>query len=411
VIRFSSGDGLRYEAISPRPSLFWNWVMKGYRNNFIRKTHNVSGFVYEEIDRLRGLVGSDARILIAPNHSDNADGLVLYRLAEEVDSMFCQMATRELFEGNFGFRHFIFPRCGIFPIDREGSVLGALKSAKDVLVRIAKPLVVYPEGEVYHTNDRLTPLREGAAAMALTSQKALKDKAPVYIVPVALKYHYLDPEAAMAGLAKQLTGLESRFKWVAKPEESISRRIYRFASGLLALKEVEFLGSPGSGTVPDRVENLRDKLLERLENRHLGKLGSGELPDRISMVHRRIVERIKEEEATDETRRACRRDLDLTFIVVQLFSYPGDYIHEYPTVERIGETLLKFEQDLGDGGYVTPVSARQLTFRIGEPIDTREYVNQKSREAVRAMTDVLSERLQKALDEIGPGTHIKDLKG
>ena len=98
--------------------------MKGYRNNFIRKTHNVSGFVYEEIDRLKGLVGSDARILIAPNHSDNADGLVLYRLAEEVDSMFCQMATRELFEGNFGFRHFIFPRCGIFPIDREGSVLG-----------------------------------------------------------------------------------------------------------------------------------------------------------------------------------------------------------------------------------------------------------------------------------------------
>lgn len=383
--------------------------MKGYRNKFIRKTHNVSGIFYEEIDRLKELVQSEARILIAPNHSDNADGLVLYRLAEEVDSMFCQMATRELFEGDFGFRHFIFPRCGVFPIDREGSVLGALKSAKDVLVRIAKPLVVYPEGEVYHTNDRLTPLREGAAAMALTSQKALEDEAPVYIVPVALKYRYLDPQAAMAGLAKQLTGLESRFKWVAKPEESIPRRIYRFASGLLALKEVEFLGSPGSGTVPDRVENLRDKLLGRLENRHLGKVGSGEISDRISMVHRRIVERIKEE-ATDESRRACRRDLDLLFIVVQLFSYPGDYIQEYPSVERIGETLLKFEQDLGDGGYVTPVSARQLTFRIGEPIDTREYLNGKSREAVRAMTDVLSERLQKALDEIGPGTHIKDLK-
>ena len=59
-----------------------------------------------------------------------------------------------------------------------------LKAAKDVLLRLKRPLVVYPEGEVYHTNDRLTPLREGAAMMALTAQKALDGEVPVFIVPV-----------------------------------------------------------------------------------------------------------------------------------------------------------------------------------------------------------------------------------
>ena len=408
--RFLSGDEHHFKFVAPRPSRFWNWVMSGYRHNLIRKTHSVSAYAYEELDRLKDLVKSGARILIAPNHTDHADGLALYQLADEVDTMFCYMATHQLFEGSFGLRYFIFPRCGVFPIDREGSALGALKAAKDVLIRLGYPLVVYPEGEIYHTNDRLTPLREGAAAMALTSQRALKDGSGIYIVPVALKYRYLDPEGTMKGLSKQLSKLEARFTWIANPEESIPRRIYRFASGLLALKEVEYLGSPSSGTVPDRVENLRDKLLERMENRHVGKVGHEDFPERVNTVHRRILEQLKDKEISEDRRVACRRDLDVLFIVVQLFSYPGDYIHDYPTVERIAETLIKFEQDLGHGGYPKPVSDRQLTFRIGEPIDMRDYLGQKTKEAVPKVTELLFERLQQSLDEMGPGTHVKDLK-
>ena len=33
------------------------------------------------------------------------------------------------------------------------------------------------------------------------------------------------------------------------------------------------------------------------------------------------------------------------FVALQLFSYPGDYVRQEPTFERIAETLLKFEQD------------------------------------------------------------------
>jgi hypothetical protein len=40
----------------------------------------------------------------------------------------------------------------------------------------------------------------------------------------------------------------------------------------------------------------------------------------------------------------------------------------------------------------------------------RDYLGQKTKEAVPKVTELLFERLQQSLDEMGPGTHVKDLK-
>ena len=80
-------------------------------------------------------------------------------------------------------------------------------------------------------------------------------------------------------------------------------------------------------------------------------------------------------------------------------------------MERIAETLIKFEQDLSDReGYPEPAGERRLTFRIGEPIDMRDYLSVKSRVAVSNCTEALSGRLQAALDEIGMGTPLEELE-
>ena len=64
-----------------------------------------------------------------------------------------------------------------------------------MLMTSGRWLVVFPEGEIYHTNERLTPLREGVAFMALTAQREL-DRAPggahVWVVPTAIRYRYLE---------------------------------------------------------------------------------------------------------------------------------------------------------------------------------------------------------------------------
>ncbi len=56
----------------------------------------------------------------------------------------------------------------------------AMKTAVDIMQNRPHPLVIFPEGDVYHTNDRIMPFRDGAAAMALMA--ARKAERPVVII-------------------------------------------------------------------------------------------------------------------------------------------------------------------------------------------------------------------------------------
>ena len=64
-------------------------------------------------------------------------------------------------------------RIGAFSVDREGCDRRAIRQAVEFLSG-GHALVVFPEGEIYHLNDRLTPLLEGVAFMALTAQRELE---------------------------------------------------------------------------------------------------------------------------------------------------------------------------------------------------------------------------------------------
>ena len=45
------------------------------------------------------------------------------------------------------------------------------------------------------------------------------------------------------------------------------------------------------------------------------------------------------------------------FFATQLFSYPGDYLADDPSIERIAETIDKFEEDIL--GLALPTVRRQ----------------------------------------------------
>ena len=64
------------------------------------------------------------------------------------------------------------------------------ESRPDILQKKREPLVIFPEGEIYHCNDRVTPFREGAAAIAVTA--ARKAKRPIVCVPCAITYRYIE---------------------------------------------------------------------------------------------------------------------------------------------------------------------------------------------------------------------------
>ena len=74
-------------------------------------------------------------------------------------------------------------------------------------------MVIFPEGDIYHTGDRVTPFRDGAAAIAMSAAK--KADRPVVCIPTALKCVYLDDPTPE--LTKLMTRLEESLHWRPRP--------------------------------------------------------------------------------------------------------------------------------------------------------------------------------------------------
>jgi len=91
-------------------------------------------------------------------------------------------------------------------------------------------------------------------------------------------------------------------------------------------------------------------------------------------------------------------DLDRVFAAQQLYSYPGQYLRQNPTVDRVAETILKLEEDvLEEQNYPGP---RHAEVSFGEPIDVREFIRAKSlnsKTGVQPMTELLRHRIQELM--------------
>ena len=131
-------------------------------------------------------------MLITPNHASHADGFALYAIADKIGIPFYVMAAWQVLHYGGWFKRMILRQHGVFGVDREGTDLAAIRQARDILETASNPLVIFPEGEVYHINERVTPFREGPAAIALMA--ARKATRPVYAIPCAMRYRYVtDP--------------------------------------------------------------------------------------------------------------------------------------------------------------------------------------------------------------------------
>ena len=110
-------------------------------------------------------------LLITPNHSDHSDPHVLLHLSWKYKIPIHFMAAREIFEQSRGLSGKILQRVGVFSIDREGTDLKSIKEALRIVFKGTYPLVMFPEGEIYHLNEKLTPLNQGAATIMLRIAK------------------------------------------------------------------------------------------------------------------------------------------------------------------------------------------------------------------------------------------------
>jgi hypothetical protein len=154
--------------------------------------------------------------------------------------------------------------------------------------------------------------------------------------------------------------------------------------------------------LPDRLAALIETILERVQGRAKLTPG-GTVPERVKALRHQVLERLAVA-VGDADRLPDLQNLDDLFSVVQLFSYPGDYVSKNPSVDRVAETMDKFEEDVLQAAQPAVRGRRNVCVRFGEPLPVERVPGQ--RDAAARLTDALEERVQQLLDGINA-----DLKG
>lgn len=387
-----------YQFVPPHRGNFLPWaILKlGIVPWYLRKFEGVHSHQLRGIDHLRESMRQGHGVLLTPNHCRYADPLVMAFVAAEAKVPMFAMASWHLFQQS-RMQGWALRTMGAFSVYREGLDRNSLDTAVDILCNPKRPLVVFPEGTVFRTNDQLQPLLDGVAFMARTAAKRrAKDggKGKVVIHPVALKYVFHgNLEKVIGG---SLDALEKRLAWTHTKESSTLQRINRITLAMLSLKEIEYLGASQDGTIEERQQRLVDHLLSPLETEWLGKITVDTIIPRIKALRMKIVPELTTGEL-DETERERRWvQLSRIYLSQQIASYPPKYLSSPATDTRILETVERLEEDLTDrAGIHGPL---EVIIEIDEAIEVP--IDRAPRGEEDPLMKQIRERLQGMLDRL-----------
>ena len=273
-----------YVPVPPHRGRLWPTLLRLYVPHMLRRKYGVVSVECVHADRLAKSIRDGHGVLLTPNHCRDEDPMVLGALSRAAGSHFYLMASWHVFMQD-RMQAFLLRRAGAFSIYREGIDRGAVGTAIEILDRADRPLVVFAEGFVSRTNDRLNELMDGTALIARTGAKRRAEHNPpgkVVVHPVAIRYRFQgDVEAAVAPV---LDEIEARLTWPAQKTRPAMERVLRIGLGLLALKEIEYLGEALTGAIGPRLASLADSILAPMESEWLGRTREDDVPARVKRL-------------------------------------------------------------------------------------------------------------------------------
>ena len=361
-----------YEFVPPYHGKAWPWLLQKLVRRQLRRDFGIGEVQIEGLDRLKQSLDAGHSVLIAPNHCRPCDPLIVNELCRRAGVFPFVMASWHLFmQGRL--RRWLLRRAGAFSVYREGIDRQALQVGVEILQHANRPLVIFPEGVITRTNDRLLALMEGVSFVARSAAKkrAAENKSDpntpagqVVIHPIAIRYHYHgDIDTA---LHETLDSIERRLSWRPRRDDTRVERIYRVGEALLWLKEIEHFGKPQSGDLAERVDRLINHILSPLEEEWIEGRTDQTTVARVKNLRAAIVRDMISGEISEEERQRRWGQLEDVYYAQQFSHYPPDYVRSNPTDERLLETVEKFEEDLTDESRIhRPMSA---TVSVGEAI-------------------------------------------
>src|SRR6476661_11282271 len=191
-----------YVPVPPYHGTLWLKLLAIYFPRYLSKHYGTKKIDIAGAEKLRASIDAGHGVLLTPNHCRDEDPFMLNALSREVRQPFFVVASAHLFMAG-RLQSFLLRRAGAFSIYREGMDKQAVQTSIQILETAKRPLVIFPEGHISRTNDRLTPMLEGTALIARqAAKKRAKEDKPgkVVVHPVAVRYSFpFDIEAAAAG--------------------------------------------------------------------------------------------------------------------------------------------------------------------------------------------------------------------
>jgi 1-acyl-sn-glycerol-3-phosphate acyltransferase len=355
-----------YAFIPPYHSRFMAMFLQTLIRRRLRRVYGIVEVESHGLERLRASLDAGHGIMLTPNHPRYSDPFVVGELARQVGTPLYTVASWHLFmQGRL--QAWLLRQGGVFSIYREGMDRASISTAIDVLESAKRPLLLFPEGVMTRTNDRLSPLLEGTAFIARAAAKKRASATPagqVVIHPVALRYTFHGDIAQAVG--PTLDELERRLSWLPQHQSSLLRRIAKLAEALVTLKEIEYLDKPETGNIYERLQRLIDHLLRPIEQEWVKGKSEGSVVVRVKKLRAAMLPEMIQGDITEEERQRRWRQLAAMYLAQQLWYYPPDYLTSATQTDRLLETVERFEEDLTD--KCRTYRPMKVTATIGEAI-------------------------------------------
>jgi 1-acyl-sn-glycerol-3-phosphate acyltransferase len=332
---------------------------------YLRSSHGVESYELIGVERLKASITAGHGVMLTPNHCRPCDPMVLYPLGLAVGSPVHIMASWHLFMQS-RLQKWVLQRVGVFSVYREGMDRDALKCAIQILTDARRPLVLFPEGVITRSNDRVNHLMDGTIFIARNAAKRRAEQSgKVVLHPVAVRYFFLGN--IQQAIEPVLEEIERRLSWRPQAGKPLKDRIVKVGEALLTLKELEYYEEPQQGEIPARVERLIDRVLVPLEDEWLKDKREGGILARVKALRAAILPDMIAEKVDEAERNRRWQQLADVYLAQQLSNYPPDYFKPEPTVERLLETVERFEEDLTDKVRIhRPIHA---AIEVGEAIE------------------------------------------
>jgi hypothetical protein len=255
------------------------------------------------------------------------------------------------------------------------------------------------------------PFKSGAVDIGMQAVIEARRTRPdwtAYLVPLALKYRYREPIAPILErrtrsmerhLNRRLTGL------------SLQQRLAQIMADLLRRQELAHHLKPVADRLTalgERVQEVRKAILSQAEARYAGAAFNSQAPTmdrawRLSSYLRNLLAR--RGSADGEDREQARIDLSSSEGVAQMGGWQPRYTDEDASPERLAEMVIKLEREIYRTKRPRQLAPRELSLRIGEPIDVSRFTADYLRDAQelrRSLAEQLRDKIQGLLELVAP---------